>query len=185
MKTVEEINKINKNLKISPGVVLTERTEPVILKLDSYFNFPALVTSVLRYPESQLGIIRKYLISKGLNKAYPETFNKGVNDKIHHDKYGDIYAWQLGWSKLLNIGVIVNPPIQAACLMDYIRNGVNKKGQVINGSPHFKGGSIDLGGGANGINDEIEAVKKAIAGGVKIISYLPERENNCLHLDVE
>jgi hypothetical protein len=177
----------NKFLLLKPGVKLTHVIEPVIVSLDKYFkeiNKVAYVTSGLRDPEEQLQIIRGYLVSKGLKDQHKEAFGKCSSAKINSDKYGLIYSWQIGWSKLLNMGVIINPPFAAGCLMDYIRNGVNKKGLVISGSPHFKGTAFDIGGSSNGIEDELPAIKKAFADKVPgLVGYLPERENNAIHLD--
>jgi hypothetical protein len=177
----------NKFLIVKPGVVLTPIIEPVIIALEPYFekaNKISYVTSGKRNPESQLQIIRGYIEKKGLKDQYPEAFGKGVNDKITHPQYGSIYTWQLGWSKLLNIGVIINPPCSAACLLDYIRDGVNKKGRIINGSPHFNGTAFDVGGGENGVADETAILKEAMAAGVQgLTNILPERENNANHCD--
>lgn len=179
----------NKFLIVKAGVVLTPRIERTIVALDKYFeeaNHIAYVTSGLRNPAGQLDVIRGYLEKKGLKLDYKDTFLYDVNKKIEHDKFGSIYSWQLGWSKLLNLGVIINPPASAHVLMDYIRNGVNKKGLIIHGSPHFKGGSFDTGGGANGIADETAILQKALkAKDTGLINILPERENNANHCDVE
>jgi hypothetical protein len=68
--------------------------------------------------------------------------------------------------------------------MDYVRNGVNKKGLIINGSPHFNGGSFDVGGGPNGIADETEILQRALKDRLPgLINVLPERENNANHCD--
>lgn len=177
----------NKFLIVKSGVKLTPQTEPTICALDKCFeeaNKKGLVTSVLRDSEDQLNIIRMYLKNKGLKDAYPDAFNKGPHDMVHSN-FGIIYAWQLGWSKLLNIGLIINPPLPAICLLDYIRNGINKKGMLIQMTPHHTGLCVDLGGGDNGISDELEIVKKAMIDKViEIRGYVIERENNCLHLDI-
>jgi hypothetical protein len=177
----------NKFLIVKSGVILTPVIEPVIVALDKYFeaaNKKALVTSGLRNPESQLEIIRGYIQSKGLKAQFPEMFTLGVKDKITVAPYGSIYAWQLGWSKLLNLGVIINPCLAAPVLMDYIRNGVNKKGQVIQGSPHFAGMAFDIGGQGNGINDELAVIQTALADKCPgLVDFLAEHENNAVHCD--
>jgi hypothetical protein len=177
----------NKFLIINKNVVLTPIIEPVIIALESYFkeaNKISYVTSGKRNPEGQLGIIRDYLVSKGLAKGFPEAFGKRYDEKFTHDQFGSIYTWQLGWSKLLNIGTIINPPAAAACLMDYIRDSINKKGRIINGSPHFNGTAFDVGGGPNGIADETEILKRALHDRVPgLMNIFPERENNANHCD--
>lgn len=179
--------KENKFLKVAPGVILTPIIEPVIISLDKYFEASkkiAWVTSGLRDAEKQLEIIRSYVERRNLRKDYEDTFGCQVHDTI---TWGGkkVYAWQPGWSALLNEGVIVNPPLKAQCLFDYIRNGKNKKGEFINQSPHFNGTAFDIGGGSlEGINDELVIVKKALNDklpGLK--SILAEHANNAIHCD--
>ena len=181
----------NKFLKIKEGVILTPVIEPVIIALDKYFeaaNCPARVTSGLRLAEDQLRIIRGYIASKGLSNQYLDAINKGLKDKIEFNGQ-QVYAWQPGWSALLNKGVIINPPIAAICLMDYINKyGVNRKGQIIQTSVHFKGIAFDIGGGPDGISgtitNELSVLQKAKADNLKgLKGFLPERENNALHCD--
>lgn len=177
----------NKYLRVLDNVVLTPVITPVILALDKYFEaakLQALVTSGLRNPQDQLRIIRNYLTSKGLAVKYPEAMVGTVANTMVLDGK-TIYAWQMGWSALLNSGVIINPPQKAATLMDYNRNGVIiPKGRVINGSPHFTGRAFDIGGGINGIADEQAVIAKALADKLPgLLDTLPERENNCSHID--
>jgi hypothetical protein len=176
----------NKFLIVKSSVKLTPIIEPVIVALDKYFeaiNKKALVTSGLRNPDDQLSIIRGYLVSKGLKEKYSEAFTRNVDEKVS-TPFGIIYGWQLGWSKLLNIGIIINPPIEAKCLLDYMRDGINKKGTLIHGSPHFNGTAFDIGGGDNGIADEMPAIYKALSDKLPgLVGWLPERENNAIHCD--
>jgi hypothetical protein len=165
----------NKNLKVGKHIVLNERLDNLLSEIDSYWTFPETVTSAVRVPEDQLRIIRTYLKARGLDKKYPEAMTCNIRDK-YTDK--DEYIWQMGWSALLNAGVIINPPYPAACLMDYFRNGQNRKGVVIGQSPHTRGAAFDLSG-----LDSIDVVKRLLADG-KIRGYLVERENNCIHVDI-
>lgn len=177
----------NKYLRVLDNVVLTPVITPVILALDKYFEvakLPALVTSGLRNPSDQLRIIRNYLTSKGLASKYPDAMTGNLDGTIILDGK-TIFSWQMGWSALLNAGVIINPPRKAATLLDYNRNGVIiPKGHVINGSPHFTGKAFDIGGGINGIADEQAVIAKALADKLPgLLDTLPERENNCSHID--
>jgi len=177
----------NKFLRVLDSVVLTPVITPVIIALDKYFEaakLQALVTSGLRNPEDQLRIIRDYLVSKGLNKKYPEAMSGLVSAQTIYQGR-TVYAWQPGWSALLNAGIIINPPRQAEVLMDYVRAGVPiAKGRIINGSPHFSGKAFDIGGGINGIADEQAVIAKALADKLPgLLDTLPERENNCSHCD--
>lgn len=178
----------NKFLRLASGVVLAPVPDVVIAKLDRYFaraNHTAWVTSVLRTPEQQLGVIRKYAVLKEVDKEYPEILTCKVEDK---DANGVYYKWQWAWSRLLNIGIIINPPVAAKCLFDYYRRGVNMKGRIIPPSIHSSGLAFDIGGRA-GVDptpvDELEIVTEAMSEepAIGIASLLLERGNNCLHVN--
>ncbi len=176
----------NKFLICNDGVRMTPKAEKVIIALDAYFeraNLKARVTRVLSTPDDQLRIIRNYLVKKGLDKKYPVAMICGLMDK----KDG-IYAWQMAWSNLLNVGIVINPPLAAKCLMDYKRNGVNKKGQIINQTPHVKGDCFDIGGAGGDdatIADELVVMRQAEKDKLPGLKYiLPEHGNNCIHNDV-
>lgn len=176
----------NKFLLINEGVILNELLDLVSAGLDKFFEqekLTAYVTSGKRNPEDQLRIIKKYVKRKNIQDEFIENavLHSQVtwNNKI-------IYSWQLAWSKLLNAGVLINPPIRAEVLLDYVKSGVNKKGIFMNPSVHFLGTALDIGGGSNSIGDETAVVQKAIASKEipQIVSIVPERENNCLHINV-
>ncbi len=182
----------NKWLTVKPGVVVTDVCDPVIAALDRYFadkKKQAFVTSCLRTPESQLGIIRGYLSTKSLASEYPVGMKCALEEKIKwYDPYKgqtiEVYGWQPAWSKLLNIGVIINPPLAAECLHDYHRRGVNVRGKLIQPSPHFRGVAFDIGGAANGIADELQIVSTAMGERLPgMVSYLAEHDNNAIHID--
>jgi len=177
--------KDNKWLTVSSNVKLTPSITPVIIGLDKYFEeakLKAVVTSGLRDAVDQLRVIRQYLTLKGLDKKYPHAMACQVDDFANEE-----YAWQMAWSNLLNIGVIINPPLKARCLMDYKnKNGVNLKGYEFKQTPHASGTALDIGGGANGIADEVKVIEKAAQDKkLGIISFLPERENNAIHINVK
>lgn len=176
----------NKFLKVLPTVVLTPVIEPVIIALDPYFEkagLTAVVTSGKRDEEGQLRIIREYLKEKGLQAKYPETMTGDVNSKITWEGQ-EVYSWQPGWSALLNAGIIINPPIRAICLLNYVNSqGVNRKGQFIEASNHIPGKAFNVGGGTNGLNDEVAVIIEAIKHIPQIVSYVVERNNNALHIN--
>lgn len=157
--------------------------------IEPYFDGePSEVTSGLRTINDQMKIIITKLIRHRLDTEYPEfklhlgssaDFKVPVNDDI-------LYWWQRSWSKLLNIGDIVNPPIPAACLFDYVRPGSqeNRKGKVIQESPHAHGLAFDIGGGKS-LLEKSKRVMKAIQDKECFIkSTLIETVNNAIHLDV-
>lgn len=165
----------NRYLKVPASIVLNNNLDQVLYDIDCDFReHPETVTSALRIPEDQLRIIRKYLRAKGLDDNYPAAMTCEMRDK---DDLG-LYLWQRAWSHLLNIGVIINPPLPAIALMDYWRNGVNKKGQLIGQSPHTRGTAFDLAG-----VDSLVIVQGLKLKG-KIKGYLVERENNAIHVDI-
>jgi hypothetical protein len=173
-------------LKVRSGVVLTPIIEPVICALEIEFraaDLYAFVTSGLRDAHDQLRIVKKYLLVKGLDKHYPEA----MACKHPMEKQNGYYVWQLAWSHLLYVGVIINPPLEAECLMDYYRNGKNRKGQIINQTPHANGGCFDIGGAGGDdatIKDELLVMQKAMQKRIKgLINILPEHNNNAIHCD--
>jgi hypothetical protein len=156
-------------------IELTLELDLVLYNIDKYWPpVSEIVTSGVRVPEDSLRIIRQYLTSKSLAKQYPEAMSCQILEKYSNGQY----LWQMGWSALLNKGVIINPPMAAICLMDYIRDGINKKGQIIGQSPHVKKKAFDLSG-----TDSLVIVKRLVEDKM-IKSYLLERENNCIHCDI-
>jgi len=178
---------MNRFLLTKDNVILTEHIRPVIERLDPFFEaakLTAWVTSGLRRPEDQLRIIRNELNERGLSQFYQDAF-EDIGKKIDY-KGKEGYGWQLGWSRLLSEGFIVNPPYPAVALMDYFRPGSqeNKKGKMIGDSPHTRGTAFDIGGGKDGVVNEaivMEHAMKAKVSGLK--GYLIERNNNAVHVD--
>lgn len=178
-------------LKVSSTVILTPHLEEIIVTLEPYFakkNLHATVTSGVREPEDQLRIIRQYLVQKGLDKKYPDAMVCKVTDTTTINYEGKpliVYVWQMAWSNLLNVGIIINPPAQAKLLMDYINAaGKNRKGDIFEPSIHFKKKAIDIGGGGNGVNDEAAVVQEAINNKAPgIVSVVIEHNNNCVHIN--
>ena len=177
----------NKWLLLKPNVILTEHINPVIADLDKYFevaNLKAYVTSGLRNSEDQLRIIRTELTRRGLAGDYQEAFEP-ISNKIQYEGE-EVYAWQPSWSKLLSLGFVVNPPFSAKCLMDYFRPGSisNSKGRVIGQSPHTSGRAFDIGGGPDGLGNELRVIESAMGKVKGLKGFLLERNQNCLHIDV-
>jgi hypothetical protein len=178
---------LNKYLIVNKGVILTPIIEPVIYKLDLFFhkaNLKARVTSGLRDAHGQLAVIKRYLLANGLDKEYPDAILlTGPTEKIANQ-----YVWQMAWSHLLSIGVIINPPLAAKVLMDYKdpRTGKNRIGDLINQTPHARGTCFDIGGAGgddSSIKDELEVVKEAFGKIPGFVNYLPEHANNAIHCD--
>jgi hypothetical protein len=120
------------------------------------------------------------MVKKGLDKKYPEAMTCSVDAKLANGEY----VWQMPWSELLHIGVIINPPYEAICLMDYFGptgKGPNKKGTKISQTPHARGTAFNIGGG-NGVDDEAAVVQTALNDHLPgLRDFLKERENNAIH----
>lgn len=178
----------NKFLLVKKGVVLNAFLDGVVNKLDKFFeqaNHIAYVTSGIRTAEEQLRIIKNFVKEK---KIADEFIDSATVNSLVLWNGKQIYSWQLAWSKLLNIGVIVNPPLKAEVLLDYIhRSGENQKGFIKNPSVHFLGLAFDIGGGLNSVKDEETILDEAIKSKEmpEIVGTVVERENNCLHVDLK
>lgn len=174
----------NKFLTVWSRVVLDPFLEGVIVKLEPHFskaNHRAVITSGIRTAEDQLRIIRDFLKQKELDKSYPEAMMGNVGNKLTNGQY----AWQMAWSALLHAGIIINPPYKAVLLMDYISGGVNKKGKEFNQTQHANGLCLDIGGGSDGLTNEVEIIKSASMEIPEIVNWVIEHNNNCLHLNLK
>jgi len=172
----------NQWLVVAQSVIVTDIIDPVICELEEVFkkaNQKGIVTSGLRDEFAQLRVIGEYCIQTGVAKTNPEVLKCKPADKLADGTY----VWQEAWSKLLATGFIINPPFPAKVLYDYIRNGVNKKGEIIGHSPHFFGHAFDIGGGNNGIDDEDKLVTPLVGKVKGLVGTVKERNNNCLHCD--
>ena len=187
-KEWDKSNGLSKNnvfLTVAPDVVLNEALDKVISRCDIFFakaNHKATVTSGIRTPQKQLEIIFHYLDKKGIKDDY--ILHSDINTRLLYEGH-EIFTWQLAWSKLLNAGVIINPPLRAMVLLDYTnRRGENMKGQYMNPSVHFLGKAFDIGGGGDGIENELAILKEAKSNIPQILDFVVERSNNCLHIDI-
>jgi hypothetical protein len=180
----------NKFLLVKKNVTLTGAIDLVIAALDGFFgraDLKSYVTSGLRSPEQQLDLIRFYSHLHHVDEEFHLIKDCGLVSKSSWEN-GSVFQWQTAWSRLLNIGVIINPPLQAKALFDYMRDGVNKKGQLINQTPHTRGNCFDI-GGAGGmrpdVTDELSIIKAAFDSGTipPLSAYLVERKNNCIHCE--
>lgn len=177
----------NKFLIVKDGVKLNPLLDDVIARLDPFFERSghiAYITSGIREAEDQLRIIRDYVKRKGIQD---EFITAATVTGVVEWNGRKIYGWQLAWSKLLNAGVIINPPLGAEVLLDYVnKSGANRKGHILQPSVHFKGKAFDIGGGSNSIQDETIVLQMAIDSKKipEIAGTVPERENNCLHVDI-
>lgn len=171
-------------LTIRPNVKLNDHLSKVIWDIAPYTGAVKIeVTSGVREPIDQLHLISWYALEKGVK--FPEFRPQELHEKVQPvELESEVYRWQRTWSRLLHMGVIINPPLAAVCLEDSIRpNGTNRKGEVIQGSPHSRGTAFDISGKAGFPSTEI-VLKEAKAAGVGIKDWLLERENNAVHVNI-
>ncbi len=148
-----------------------------------------VITSGLRDPLDQLRVISGYADEHGV--MMPGFDPNDVHKRVTLPDLGkEVYAWQMTWSRLLHVGIIINPPLAAECLEDYIRpDGSNAKGQVIPGTPHGSGKCFDeqadgdLRDQVDEVVKKVEVLKAAKAAGVPIKGWKIERKNNAIHVD--
>lgn len=177
-------------------MVLTNIIDPVIAQLDEWFqkfNATAFVTSGLRDAQKQINIIQKLAREHGVEKEFPEIRGATLDGQTMFA--GRLVpAWAPAWSRLLNLGVIVNPPKPAATLFDYYRRDSSSgelklykpAGHNIGTSPHFNGTAFDIGGGENKkVDEELAPIRAAFESGTvkHFKGYLVEHDNNCIHCD--
>jgi len=173
-----------KALTFAPGVVRTDATDEVIWRYDDLFHAAghrAVVTSVKRSVLGQLQTIERYAVAKQIIQP-----SECLDLSMPMDWRGQkVLRWQVVWSTLLHLGVIISPPVPAAVLMDYWRDGINKKGVTITPSAHLAGRAFDIGGGKNGAEDEFAVCQAAAKEISQVSQVLLERENNCVHTTIK
>lgn len=179
------------NLTYADNVKKTPAITRAIGLLDPYFDGePSVITSGWRAPLDQVRIISDKAKRHGVDAEFPEFLANHMQAAELIVKVEDsaFFWWQRTWSRLLNIGDIVNPPVPATCLFDYTRPGDahNKKGEIIQVSPHQRGTAFDIGGGdPSRLLEKAKRVMKAYQdGGCFLKEYLVEKINNAVHCDV-
>jgi peptidoglycan hydrolase-like protein with peptidoglycan-binding domain len=155
-------------ITISSSVVTNPLIDQVVKELDGYFgkaNLKVTLTSAVRTPEVQLGIIQRAAARYGIDKKYPSIKTATVDN---------VESWLNSWDELLNYKkYIVNPPKPATSRIT---------GREIGISPHMKGQAIDL-SGAN--LDSIAAVVRTYCQqGGALSQILIERSNNAVHVGI-
>jgi len=192
MQKFQSIN--NRFLRVAPGVLLTDRIDPVICALDGHFchfNMVRYVSSGYRLKSDQLRLIINYSRANGI----PADFSEFQVD----DKENNIYIWVPAWNRLLQMGYLIAPPNRAATIYPYKNKAGHEfpPGRIWEPSGHFNGDCFDISGSrgeqeqmqAKEIDDELEVLKYALANDKMIERaiqyYTIERRNNCLHVKVK
>lgn len=176
-------------LKYQDNVKKTPAIARAVDLLDPYFEGePSEISSGWRAPEDQLRIIMEKAERHKIENDFDEFKRQGFTfpDVVVSIDGKPLFWWQRTWSKLLSIGDIVNPPIPAECLFDYVRPGdtENKKGTIIQISPHQRGLAFDVAGGQS-LTEKAKRVMHAKQEGLAFIqNFLVEHVNNAVHVDV-
>jgi len=177
-----------------------------ILEAIEFFSAGYTITATRGHssPLEQLRIIEQYAIQ---DDVLLKPFKRDdVHTRIYDEnEQQEIYLWQHAWSALLNLytitkgekGKLINPPLAAICLREYVRNGVDMRGKIINPSPHISGGKsgawpidfsgkIKLSDGSKMTSLDIVAdiCHQAQLSGVAISNITKEIANNCVHIDL-
>lgn len=170
-----------KNLTLASGVILSPASTRTALAMDPFFDGePSVITSGDRSPEHQLRIIADKIVRHGLDKKdalWQEFVGNAPDLKVKVDGQ-EMFWWQPGWSKVLEIGDIVNPPLPAVSLGSY------KPGKLIGISDHMKRIALDIGGGNNLLNKVLRVQKAVDAGTCWIAYFKQEPVNNAVHVGV-
>jgi hypothetical protein len=162
-------------------VVLTPYLEEIASRISSHSGgHIARLTSGVRTPQEQVGIIAYWALKMKVNFPEFDPFD------LHGQTVIDgklLYRWQRTWSKLLNLGIIINPPLAAVCLESYVVGGHDKQGEIIRESPHQRSTAMDF-VCDEGVDVMLGIIKAAQKSGVPIKSYRVERKQYCVHVDV-
>ncbi len=160
----------NQYLKVRKGVLLTDKLDFVISKIDEYFkDYPREVVSGLRTKENQLRIIINYANTEHL----PVMF-------CQHDfdlKQDGIYIWECTWQKLLDKGYKINPP-----------NTAVYNSRTIYMSTHIvPGNAFDIGSPAQLERDNIAGIINFVMAKEPglIQSFTEEPKNGCFHINIK
>lgn len=177
-------------LSYGENVMPSDAIDRAAEAIDPFFeNERSWITSGVRTPEKQLSIIVERVALQHIAKEFPEyETHLGSAYDFPVDVEGEtLYWWQRAWSRLLNTGFLVNPPVPAVCLFNYINPSTkeNKKGRIIPVSNHQKGLAFDIGGGKD-LEEKAKRVMHASQSGKCFIKYyIREPKNNAVHVDVE
>ena len=180
----------NKWLRVNPDVVLSPAIEPVIVALDGEFEraqLLAFVTSGVRDRQKQLAAIRNYAMDNGLRAEFPVLNGSADLDAQVVVGTQMFPLWQVLWSRLLTMGVLINPPQRAPVLFRYqhpVRKVWIEPGTVIPASAHFYGTAFDVGARTQ-LDEKLAVIETAkLTGRVQgIIGITPEHANHAIHID--
>lgn len=181
-------------IKIRESAILDDRQRKVIKAIEPFTTgLDMEVTRGHDTPHGQLQTIAKYARQNGL--YFPE-FSTDVEDlamTVEIPTVGRVRTWERMWSKLLNIGVIINPPMPGKVLFPYARpSGDQMLGKMIDPSPHIKALDdpkpcpIDFSAKVNGVPNihlATQIMSKAKDAGAGIRKIVPEIKNGCVHID--
>ena len=177
----------NQHLKVESQVDLNDLLDVGVVALDKWFEkLPSFVTSGDRTYAKQLEVIRDVAIRfAGLANVHPNL--KIANMDLPYTFQGQLVPfWKVVWSECLQKRVMVNPPIESACLLPYTHVDGRQlpAGHIVGVSTHQLHQSFDIGGGtdlqARGLIVKLAFDSKTIP---EFHGYLIEGGQNCVHTD--
>jgi len=168
----------------------------ILSRIEAMFPAVSLIaTSGHRTPLEQLHVIGAY--SQGFQ--YPEFTPQDVFATTTFELDGQAvhgFRWLRTWGECLHRGIIVNPPLVVVAPFDYFREGVNKKGQLIQASNHIIDADLDprvkacpidfsqMCGPRPDIHRVAEIMEQAKLSGIPIKNITIEHGNGCVHIDL-
>lgn len=181
-------------ITIRESAILDDNQKKIIFNVQPFtVGLDMEVTRGHDTPRGQLQTIAKYAKQNGV--YFPE-FDPEIEDIgaiVDIPTVGRVKTWERTWGKLLNIGVIINPPQTGTCYFPYVRpSGEQMLGKTIDPSPHIKPLNdpnpcpIDWSIKVNGVANIVLAQKilnKAKEAGAGIRKIVPESRNGCIHTD--
>lgn len=174
-------------LTVKGGVYLNEKLLAAAEQLDPFYeDLPSIITSGFRSAAEQLELINEKMKRHGI-KDDTWTLMYGNKPEVMVALDGvQVFWWQSGWSKVLGKQDLINPPLPAAVLYDYIDPDTkeNKKGKTIEISSHQKGRAFDVGGGDDLMGRAERGIRAMKSGKVSILNARIEHVNSCIHFFV-
>ena len=181
---------------INPPII-TPLIERGAVGLEEYFakhNIHAFITSGGRTEEHQLDIIRMYCKQKGVDVEFPAILTCTVDELI---QFGDepIPAWLPALNRLLQKGIMINPPRPVNTLWDYLRSDSTARpaGTHLDRSEHQKAllpgtkiAALDIGEGNHSLAEIELPVKEALAEKkiIELVGCRFEAANRAVHCDL-
>ena len=175
-----------KNFKLKDeSVVLTKEIENVIAKCDEFFSdLPCIITDGLRSRKRIVEMIISECKKRGI--SFPEmgkALEVNPENTAAYFKNGyETYAWHRAYCALIKTGFKINPPCDVRVLDG--ANFDNETKVIKSASRHLSGLAFDI-SGREKMSEKLKRFQDVlIKGDSGIMNVYPEREQNCIHVNV-